>query len=75
MEINQYDTGRRRGAVETRSTHTLVGTVILLYTTSTLEQLEYTHVQLFQEYCFLLSSLLLLCAHAAIDSSSATMLM
>ena len=50
MEINQYDTGRRRGAVETRSTHTLVGTFILLYTTSTLVHIEYTHVQLFQEY-------------------------
>ena len=32
---NQYDTGHRRGAVETCSAHTLVGTVILLYTTST----------------------------------------
>ena len=27
---NQYDTGRRRGAVETRSTHTLLGTVIYI---------------------------------------------
>ena len=30
MSENQYDTGRRRGAVETRSAHSLPGTVTLI---------------------------------------------
>jgi hypothetical protein len=46
---NQYDTGRRRGAVETRSAHTLLGTVKHLYT-STLVHILYTNVHLFHEY-------------------------